>query len=200
LQHGRKSVSQLERISDAWSEVKGNGKIDDFKEALRIGLLSKYKVINDASFAEEASRWNVPEDKYESYEKRFIVSKDLPSPFPLNEKWSVGGLTGRFIPRDDPRGLFLGEHTNCCQNPGGNGESSAWYGQENPKSGFFVVEDSNGEVVAQSWSLVTDDGGLVFDNVEAKGLEKRQDAVRQIYQQAANSLTSRFHTITMGTA
>jgi hypothetical protein len=200
LQHGKKSVDHLERISAAWSEVKVGDKTSDYKEALRIGLLSKYGTINDPAFAEEASRWNVPREKYESYERRFIASKDVPSPFPMDEKWSVGGLTGRFIPRDDPRGLFLGEHTNCCQSPDGNGESNAWFGQENPKSGFFVVEDSNGEVVAQSWSVVTDDGGLLFDNVEAKGLDKRQDAVKQIYLNAATSLTSRFHTITMGTS
>lgn len=199
MQHGKKPITQLEKISDSWKDIKENGKVDDYKEALRIGLLSKYKEINDTAFAAEASRWNVPADKYAGYEKRYLASKDLPSPFPLDEKWSVGGLTGRFIPRDDPRGLFLGDHTNCCQHPGGNGESSAWYGQENPKSGFFVVEDADGEVVAQSWTVVTDDGGLLFDNVEAKGLEKRQGTVQQIYQDAATALKSRFHTVTMGT-
>ncbi|MGC5340813.1 hypothetical protein ACPXBC_30025, partial [Escherichia coli] len=84
------------------------------------------------------------------------------------------------------RGLFLGEHTNCCQHPGEAGSACAWFGQENARSGFFVVENKAKEIVAQSWAWISDQNGLVFDSLEAKGLGSRADAVSKIYQAAAN--------------
>ncbi|MFX4369979.1 hypothetical protein ABTA37_19815, partial [Acinetobacter baumannii] len=78
---------------------------------------------------------------YPKHEQRFLDSLDTPSPFPLEKSWNVENLTGRFLPRSDPRGLFLGEHTHCCQHPGEAGSACAWFGQENARSGFFVVEN-----------------------------------------------------------
>jgi len=54
--------------------------------------------------------------------------------------------------------------------------------------------------VAESWAWVSDKGGLTFDNVEAKGIGKRADAVRNIYKSAAEDLKDTYHTVTIGTA
>jgi hypothetical protein len=199
LENKARSLKHLETVAFKWSDIEGKeGK--SFDEVLNMALLTRYKTINDPAFAREAAQWDVKKDSYEAMERRYIASKSVPSPFPLERSWSAQGLTGRFIPRDDPRGLFVGEYTNCCQHPGGNADSSAWYGQENPQSGFFIVENANKEIIAQSWAIATDGGGLLFDNVEAKGLGPKQDAVMSIYKQAADSLLSKFNAVTLGTA
>ncbi|HEY9755825.1 MAG TPA: hypothetical protein V6C97_11730 [Oculatellaceae cyanobacterium] len=197
LENNARAVNHLERVADAWMDIKDTPS-RAFNDLLNQALLNRYEKIEDPAFAREASLWNVKTEDYPQFEKRYIASKSVPMPFPTDQSWSAEGLTGRFIPRDDPRGLFVGEHTNCCQHPGGNADSSAWYGQENPKSGFFVIENANKDIVAQSWTVVTDDGGLIFDNVEAKGLGNQQGAALSIYKQAAESLAGKFHTITMG--
>jgi hypothetical protein len=198
LQHGRKGQDQLGQIADHWSKIQ-TSEAADYQEVLKTALRARFKNISNERFAEEASRWAVSKSQYPSMEERYQASLAVPSPFPLDRTWTSGSLTGRFIPRDDPRGLFLGEYSNCCQHPGGTAESSAWYGQENPKSGFFVVENADREIVAQSWAIATDNGGLIFDNVEAKGIDRRQSAVAEIYSKAAQSLLTQFHTVTMGT-
>jgi hypothetical protein len=198
MTHGRKAPGQLSSIADGWSEVR-KAEAEDYKDALKIALRARFENVKNDDFAEEAARWNVLQKDYANMEERYLASLSVPSPFPLGQSWSSGNLTGRFIPRDDPRGLFLGEYSNCCQHPGGNAESSAWYGQENPRSGFFVIENAEHEIVAQSWAIATEDGGMMFDNVEAKGIDKRQQAVADIYTEAAQSLLSQFHTVTMGT-
>ncbi|HEY9683722.1 MAG TPA: hypothetical protein V6C86_19230 [Oculatellaceae cyanobacterium] len=197
LENNARAVNHLERIADAWMDIKDSPS-RAFNDVLNQALLNRYEKIEDPAFAREASLWNVKADDYPQFEKRYMASKSVPMPFPTDQAWSAEGLTGRFIPRDDPRGLFVGEHTNCCQHPGGNADSSAWYGQENPKSGFFIIENANKDIVAQSWTVVTDDGGLIFDNVEAKGLGNQQGAALSIYKQTAESLAGKFHTITMG--
>ena len=101
--------------------------------------------------------------------------------------------------RDDPRGPFLGQHTDCCQHVDGPASSSAWHGQEDPKGGFFVVENASGDVVAESWVWLSDDNNLCFDNIEGKGIKAREKAVTAIYQQAARDLSKKHHRITVGT-
>lgn len=79
-----------------------------------------------------------------------------------------GGYTFTRLDPDDPRTLFLGEYTYCCQSIGGAAESCVWHGVESPNSGFYVVLDRKGDIVAQSWAWRKGDV-LVFDNVEGIG-------------------------------
>jgi GNAT superfamily N-acetyltransferase len=94
--------------------------------------------------------------------------------------------------------LYLGQHTDCCQHPKGVGATSAWYGQESPNSGFFVVEDKNGQVVAQSLAWLSDDGAVVFDNIEAKALGDREAKVADVYQKVGDSLAQSHYKVTIG--
>jgi hypothetical protein len=119
-------------------------------------------------------------------------------PFDTNKIWVSGDLSARFLPRKDARGLYLGQHTNCCQHPNGAGSSCTWYGQESPNSGFFVVENSKNEIIAQSWVWISDDGGVCFDNCEAKGVGSNEDIVLNLYQQVAKELSKNYHIVTIG--
>lgn len=141
--------------------------------------------------------------------KRWAEALDTPSLFPLQARWADerSGLTARFLPRDDARGLFLGDLTDCCQYPGSAGQACAWAGHEHPSMGFFVVEDCDGEVVAQSWAWVDARGRLCFDSVERKAGGGRSDAartrtagIRKLYLTAAESLLDRFQVVTVGPA
>lgn len=170
--------------------------VQDAAQAIRASQV--YPNAKNPKFAIEAREWGVSKKAFANYEKRFMDSQTTPSPFPLEKTWQSGSLKGRFLPRSDVRGLFLGEHTNCCQHPGDAAASCAWFGQTNRKSGFFVVENNAGEIVAQSWAWIGDKGGLCFDSVESKGLGPRQGAVMDIYKKAANDLVLTHKLVTIG--
>lgn len=54
-----------------------------------------------------------------------------------------------FLEKDDPKGVFIGEMTNCCQRLGDLGESCVYNGYTSPTSGFLTFDekilDENGE-------------------------------------------------------
>ncbi len=54
-----------------------------------------------------------------------------------------------FLEKDDPKGAFIGEMTNCCQRIGDFGETCVYNGFTSPSSGFLTFEekilDENGE-------------------------------------------------------
>ena len=70
----------------------------------------------------------------------------------------------------DPRGLLLGEFTNCCQSVGGYGEPETKYGFSADDAGFYVVmqrgeKDKPHKIVAQCFAWIKDKT-LVFDSWE----------------------------------
>ena len=138
----------------------------------------------------EAYRSGHPMEKYLKLEKRWEKSQGVPPAFP-DIRVEEGGLTGTFLKRSDPVGLFLGMHTDCCQYIGSVAESSAWNGQESPLGGFFVVKDAKG-IIAQSWTWKTADGtSAVFDSIEAKAgddWQEKRHAVASIYAKCAEKL------------
>src|SRR5262249_10911960 len=144
---------------------------------------------------------------------RFLTSLRTPSPFPTGSAatstWRSGDLVGFFLPRDDVRGLYLGEITGCCQHPNSVAKLAAWHGQESPNGGFFVVVDKNnpGKVLAESWSMVSPDGGLLLDSIEGhvsgwrKGETDRRADVMGVYEQMAKDVVKdRFHRVTVAGA
>lgn len=91
---------------------------------------------------------------------------------------------------NDPRNLFLGSLTQCCQHPEGAGETCAYHGQLDPSGAFFVVEKA-GQVIAQSWAWTKTIGGkkfLVFDNVEALSGHRNNVKVLNLYKEVAQQL------------
>jgi uncharacterized protein YjbI with pentapeptide repeats len=204
LRHSDHNITDLEIIAKNWKDLKPEQKELSFEALVKELKKNEYPNAKFAEFAHEAAKWGISQEEYPEMERRFLISQSVSSPFPLDKTWSVTGengntYTGRFLPRTDARGIFLGQHSASCQHPKGVSAQAAWYGQERPNSGFFVVENEKGEIIAQSWAWVSDDGGLCFDNVEAKELGNRKKPVREIYQLAAQDLSSEYHTITLGT-
>jgi hypothetical protein len=72
------------------------------------------------------------------------------------------------LPDGDPRGLLLGEFTNCCQHLAGAGSDCAKHGFRSKQSGFYVVADKKtDEIIAQSWAWRGTKDELVLDSLES---------------------------------
>ena len=70
------------------------------------------------------------------------------------------------LPVDDLRGLFLGEYTACCQSFGKQGSSCAINGMTSLFSGFYVLYNKDGDIIAQTWAWIGQQGEIVFDSWE----------------------------------
>ncbi|HEY9759666.1 MAG TPA: hypothetical protein V6C97_31190 [Oculatellaceae cyanobacterium] len=198
LKNDWRQPRDLAMIARRWSTLTEAQRTQNFTKLVRELRSEMYPDAVSNSLVKEAARWDVNPADYKGYEDRYLNSLSTPPMVSPARIWRQGELQGHFLPRSDERGIFLGEHTNCCQHPGGAGAACAWFGQENERSGFFVVTDKAGNVVAQSWAWLSDKGGLVFDSLESKGLGSRAEDVAQVYQAAANDLSKEFGTVTLG--
>jgi hypothetical protein len=202
LKNSHQKLPELAQVIGRWDEIKESERSLPFDEVLALARSRVYPQMADPQFGAEAAKWGISQEVYPELEARFLASQQVASPFAglTKQRWKSGDFSGRFLPRSDVRGLFLGHHTHCCQHPSGAGASSAYHGQESPRGGFFVVENGKGEIVAQSWTWVADGGGLVFDNVEGITASNRAKEVSSIYQQAADHLVGDYPRITLGIA
>ena len=192
-------------VATRWSLLTAAEREATYKDTVSAAKKYVYANRNDESFAVEAAKWGVPDSQYAAFEKRYLNSLDKPTPFPLDKTWTYepdpehpNGLTARFLPRNDPRAVFIGGHTNCCQHPLGAGASAAWYGQESPHAGHFVVEDKASNLVAASLVWESTKGGLVFDSIESKGSGSNEPSVAKLYELAAQDLRQKYPTINVG--
>lgn len=102
-----------------------------------------------------------------------------------------GGLTLRTLDRLDPLAFGLGEATHCCMHVGGQAETCLRHGITSPDGCFWVVENTQGTVIAQSW-VWRSRAHVVVDNVEAARTSGSELArLLPLYQAAAQSLLSR---------
>ena len=115
------------------------------------------------------------------------------------------GMTARVLDLSDEKDIALaarlGELTNCCQCLGSAGETAMMHGFLNPDAGFWVIEDKDGKVRAQAEIWKTDNGNLVFDNIEfantdKKHLSDRAEQLRGVI--AAWAMKSGYQNVIMG--
>jgi hypothetical protein len=186
----RRSPSVLLRaISHAWPKIDAEGrKLAPRKMFSMLSpiFLSMYKG-KHADLVLQAFYAGLGPSYYRrSIEERWFASQA--TPMLAEMRIERGGYVGRMLPRNDPRGLFLGMLTNCCQYPSSGASSAAWHGQESEDGGFFVVEDAKGNVVVQSWTWLSRKLRVcAFDSLESLGriTGERAALVSEIYQEAA---------------
>lgn len=196
LKNADRHIKDLEIVCENWETMTPEDKQMNFKELIAKLKSYVYPKAKSKDFAIESAKYGISKDAYNNYENRYLAAQAL-NDFHPEVKISKEGYTGQFLRRSDVRGVYLGNYTNCCQHPNGVGKACAWYGLENPNSGFFVVTDKQGEILAQSWVWSTQEG-ICFDNVEAKGLGVRGALVGSIYKEAANQLSQQYQWVTMG--
>jgi len=73
----------------------------------------------------------------------------------------------------DPRALFLGDITNCCQSIGKEGDPFAKHGASSADGGFYVwKKKTDGKIteddpiIAQSWAWISQNNAVTFDSYE----------------------------------
>jgi len=106
-------------------------------------------------------------EKYDRLEELFELSQQNPLPeWAQQEPIKIKNYVGRFLPRDDPRGVFLGQYTGCCQHPENAGFGAAFDGLLSPKACFFVIEDAKNKIHIQAYVWEDRDGNICFDSFE----------------------------------
>ena len=125
---------------------------------------------------------------YLKHKKRGFPEKRIPDLQIDGTAFSLPGARFRRLAPDDPRGLFLGELTDCCQSIGGAGDDCARHGFSDQNSGFYVIEADKGEIIGQSWAWMGENGELVLDSIETLGNRVSASQWQALLQKAAESL------------
>ena len=114
--------------------------------------------------------------------------KRLPDIYIDGARFEMENVHLKLLASDDFRGLFLGELTDCCQSIGCAGEDCAEHGYISKHSGFYVIENSKGQVLGQSWVWRGDNNELCFDSLETLGTRITGAQWSKILQEFATEL------------
>ena len=138
--------------------------------------VSKWYAVPQDNFDEEEDSFEqenenekaeLTDEKYRRLEEMYLLSQNVPLPkWANNNEIKVGKYIGRFLPRNDTRGMFLGEYTSCCQHPENAAYGAAFDGCLSPKACFFVIEDTSKKIHVQSYVWEDRDGNICFDSFE----------------------------------
>lgn len=213
---GKKMVRKIEEmdvIARNWESLSAEEENLKFKDLLAICRGKKYTNQKYTQFSQEAAKWGINENDYNSFEQYY--SAGLKTPVVVDPKivFSKNGLTGRFLPREDVRVGFFGNYTGCCQHFTGQGKNCAISSVKDAFSQLFVIENDKEEIIAGSWvwrnkANYPDEAGenrpyktITFDNIEARAsYDQASSDIVDIYNQAGRYLAkNHFRRITIGT-
>jgi hypothetical protein len=124
---------------------------------------------------------------YSNLEKIYLAGQEVEMPSWSGFSSTVDGLTLRFLPREDPRGMFLGVITSCCQHPKSWAASCAIDGYLNPLACFAVFERNN-SIVMQSYVWSDKNGNVCFDSVEGKATVNDMKSAKDLMLEFTRSM------------
>ena len=132
---------------------------------------------------------------YKGLEEVYIQGLSVPMPSWSSFSGTIDGMTLKFIPRKDARGMFLGNLTNCCQHPKAQAASCAYDGHLNPLACFAVFEVNN-ELIFQSYVWSDEEGNVCFDSIETanRNYYKQENlisAARLLMKKFSSSISGR---------
>lgn len=81
--------------------------------------------------------------------------------------FGMNGYKLEKIPYEDPRIMFLGYYTGCCEKIGDHFEDTVEHALTTRTSGFYVLTKDN-EIRAHSWAWRGEHGQLIIDGWESK--------------------------------
>jgi len=190
LRHLETPQETLRLVVSRWEDLSDEDRRLPTAEIVAVIRASAYgsEASLNRALAEECGRWGVSKERFSKYVRRYseglaAIKEETVPGFPTVRD---GELTAYRLARGDVRGLFLGEHTDCCQSVGNIASSCAWHGATGRDGGFVVVE-RRGQIVAQSY-IWRDGGFVVFDSLECLGERKR---FRPIMLAAAREMIGR---------
>lgn len=191
LKRWQANIESLSAVTKGWNSLSTDEQSLPPREIAAILTARTYAGAKVPALAKEAAKWATPQSDYKRIEKLWqkahTKKEQSPSTIP---NYSVENEGYRLfkLPPDDPRGLFLGEYTYCCQHPMGVGEQCAWHGAYSPDGAFYIVEDSKGDIIAQAWTWRNGDD-IVFDSIEGHALEDdRNKLVEALFDRLANKM------------
>jgi hypothetical protein len=112
------------------------------------------------------------------------------------------GYTYEILKLDDPLAVAIGTLTDCCQELGNAAESSMKHSMTSRHGRVFVIKDSDGNIVAQSW-MWRNKNVICFDNIEIpdkaftrasrEGMNANQfaEVVYNLYKAAADEIIAK---------
>jgi len=189
--HWQGDLNDLQRIASKWNDLNDSERTLPVRELCALIDRRRFKDAEHMAFALEAGRAGVSEQAYKELETRWLkaamnaAANNIP-----DVSVSLDGLTMRKVQRDDPRGVFLGIHSTCCQHPDGAASACAWHGTASVNGGFYIIEDTDGDIVAQSWTWKTGKA-IVFDSIEGKQPPEqctRLDTIYRLYELTAKAM------------
>jgi len=96
----------------------------------------------------------------------------------------------------DLRGLFLGAMTGCCQWIGGMGSDCAKHGFQSSNGGFYVISNSEDQIISQAWAWRGRKGEIVLDSIETLGTHVGQNEWQSICNKMASDFANNHKDIT----
>ena len=194
-------VAGLQMVAQNWPILSADDRKMSYNDLLKTLQKRQYKNINSEAFALESSHWGVNPKNYSSFERLYMQGQKIPEAFDSSQRWVVGDLTARFLPRNDVRVGFFGLYTDCCQHlMHSSGRSCAESCMIDPFSQLFVIEDKGGNIISGSWAWKSEIkenneknpekselfSTVTFDNNESlKGQKHREEEIAMLYDQAA---------------
>ena len=185
-----KLSSMAELIEDV------NPQSDDFL----LEFVNHYGAGSDEKFSTEQQKLI-----YSTTEQVYIEGLSVPLPDWASfdktiQKDRKNKIRLRFLPREDTRGIFIGQYAECCQHPTSWAASCAFDGQANPNSAFMSIE-LNDEWIGAGYVWTNSEGGLCIDSIETIGNElfhstTNKEIFKKLLIDFSNSLGERV--LTMG--
>jgi len=198
----KEQLVRAEAIVNNWENLSKEDKKKSFFDIYHTALINAYKNVQDERFAQAAKSAKVKEKDYPTYEAIWMqrTKRDNLPDIRIEEQ----GYNFYKIDHNDPRSVFAGLYTGCCQHPGGDGACCAWYSVLSPDSAIYAIEDKDGKMIAMSWAWTTKDI-FVFDSIETSGSKgehsnKTEKVIVSLYNQAADQIlaTGKYSEVRVG--
>lgn len=173
-QEAAKSI--LRRITERLESI-----LSGLPDALRAEV-SKWVAAGASDCEEDVTKW--AEKNLEQIATTYKAALSAPMPGWAKGEFVKRGFRAYWMPREDPRAMFIGHYTDCCQYLGGVAGASAVHSCTSPLGALMVVEKT-GQLVATSWAWEGRDGRVCFDNIEVQRAARDPELFEEILREMA---------------
>jgi hypothetical protein len=146
----------------------------------------EWAVKEDLPLLKECARFGYSQEEAEWILRQWRQRGDVAGSHIPDISLSKEGIRLIKLDKEDPRALFAGDYTGCCQHPGGQASSAAWHSVTS-ENGCVYVWMRGESILAQAW--VWRNGDLIcFDNIEAGKIKEDKETmavIRNLFLEAA---------------
>lgn len=196
-------ITYISSMQKQWSEIKAlnSNRVLTLDLALAFVKTNNYKdvQIGNDRLAEVSNQAGYSQQDFDTLQQIYNYGKSRTFNSIPRIKTTSGEYTYEVLRLDDPLAVAIGTLTDCCQELGNAAETSMEHSMVDKHGRIFVIKDSAGNIVAQSW-MWRNQNVVCFDNIEIpakaftraeKGGTTREqftDTIYTLYQQAGEEL------------